>query len=56
MGQSTKTKKLDTKQVARKISQLIFLALLIIGVYMDIRMVIIILLPASLIFGNFFCG
>jgi polyferredoxin len=56
MGQSTKTKKLDTKQVVRKISQLIFLALLIIGVYMDIRMVIIILLPASLIFGNFFCG
>ncbi|MGH4038627.1 MAG: 4Fe-4S binding protein [Sphaerochaeta sp.] len=43
-------------QLGRKVSQLIFLGLLITGLYMDIRMVLIILLPASLFFGNFFCG
>ena len=52
----TKNNKIDRKQLSRKIVQLFFLALLILGVYMNIRMVIIILLPASLIFGNFFCG
>jgi polyferredoxin len=32
------------------------LGLLIAGIYMNIRMVIMVLLPASLLFGNFFCG
>lgn len=43
-------------QVARHISQLAFLGLLIAGLYMNLRMVIMVLLPATLIFGNFFCG
>ena len=43
-------------QLARKITQLIFVGLLIAGVFMDIRMVLMLLLPASLLFGNFFCG
>jgi len=43
-------------QLARRLSQLVFFILLIAGFYMNIRMVIIILLPATLFFGNFFCG
>lgn len=43
-------------QVGRKVSQLVFITLLLTGVYMDLRMVLIVLLPACLIVGNFFCG
>lgn len=43
-------------QPARRIAQLIFVVLLATGIYMDLRMVLIVFLPASLIFGNFFCG
>ena len=43
-------------QLVRKITQYVFLGLLIAGIYMDIRMVLMVLLPASLLFGNFFCG
>jgi len=49
----SKNKKL---QLSRKLTQLVFLILLISGLYMNVRMVIIILLPATLFFGNFFCG
>ncbi|MGD1823014.1 MAG: 4Fe-4S binding protein [Pleomorphochaeta sp.] len=49
-------KKQSKLQIARTLSQLLFLILLIVGIYMDIRMVIIILLPLTLFFGNFFCG
>jgi len=53
MEQKPKNKRLQT---ARRISQLLFIGLLAGGIYMDIRMVLIILLPATLLFGNFFCG
>ncbi len=43
-------------QLARRLSQLIFFILLIAGIYMDLRIVIMIFLPATLFFGNFFCG
>lgn len=43
-------------QPARRITQLLFIGLLIAGIYMDLRMVLMLLLPASLLFGNFFCG
>jgi len=43
-------------QLYRKLSQLTFLIILIIGFYADIRMVIILALPAAFIFGNFYCG
>jgi polyferredoxin len=43
-------------QPARRISQLLFTGLLIAGLYMNIRMVLMVFLPASLLFGNFFCG
>jgi len=43
-------------QIARRISQLVFVGLLVAGLYMNVRMVIMVLFPASLIFGNFFCG
>ncbi|MDC7235242.1 MAG: 4Fe-4S binding protein [Spirochaetales bacterium] len=43
-------------QLARLGSQLLFIALLAGGIYMNLRMVLLILLPASLLFGNFFCG
>jgi polyferredoxin len=48
--------KISRVQLARRITQFIFVVLLIAGIYMDLRMVLIVLLPASLIFGNFFCG
>lgn len=51
-----KNKKSNNIQLIRKIVQFIFIGLLIAGLFMDIRMVLIILLPASLLFGNFFCG
>jgi len=43
-------------QWLRNVVQLIFTGLLIAGLYMNLRMVIMILLPATLLFGNFFCG
>ncbi len=43
-------------QLYRKLTQILFLALLIIGLYMNVRIVVVLLLPASFIFGNFFCG
>ena len=43
-------------QLSRRLTQFIFIGILVAGLYMDIRMVLMILLPASLIFGNFFCG
>lgn len=43
-------------QKYRKISQILFLILLIIGVYMNAKIVIAVLLPAAFVFGNFFCG
>lgn len=43
-------------QLVRRFTQLLFLGFLIAGIYMDIRMVLMVLLPASLLFGNFFCG
>jgi len=50
MGKSNKI------QMARKITQFAFLGMLAVGLYMDLRMVLIVLLPAALLFGNFFCG
>lgn len=54
----SKSKKKQNKmlQLFRKVNQFTFLGLLIAGFYMDIRMVIMVFLPGSLIFGNFFCG
>lgn len=43
-------------QWARKVIQFVFVGLLIAGIYMDLRMIIIVFLPATLVFGNFFCG
>lgn len=43
-------------QSIRKIIQVAFLILALIGIYMDLRFVIIAFLPASILFGNFFCG
>lgn len=56
MNKSNKGSKNKMIQLARKITQFVFLGLLIAGVYMDLRMVFIVFLPASLFFGNFFCG
>ncbi len=56
----TKTKsKNNMIRLLRTFSQLVFLGLLIGGLYMNIRMVLMVLmvlLPVSLLFGNFFCG
>jgi polyferredoxin len=43
-------------QLVRNLSQLVFLGVLAAGFYMNIRMVLMVLLPASLLFGNFFCA
>lgn len=43
-------------QIARRIIQLVFLLLLVLGLYRDVRFVVMVLLPLCLIFGNFFCG
>lgn len=43
-------------QITRRIAQVVFLLLLVVGLYRDIRFVLIVLLPLCLIFGNFFCG
>ena len=43
-------------QKIRNTVQLIFLGLLFTGLYMNLRMGLIILLPISLLMGNFFCG
>ncbi len=43
-------------QWVRRITQFVFFGLLLTGLYMDLRMVLIVFLPASLLFGNFFCG
>lgn len=53
MERITKNK---TVQWARNMTQIIFVGLLIAGVYQNLRMVLIVFLPASLLFGNFFCG
>jgi polyferredoxin len=56
MEKNNKKTKDKLIQSARKVIQFLFLGLLIAGIYMNIRMVIMVLLPASLLFGNFFCG
>ncbi|SHI05977.1 4Fe-4S binding protein [Clostridium grantii] len=56
MEKNNKNSKNKTVQLGRKITQFLFLGLLIAGVYMNLRMVLIVFLPASLFFGNFFCG
>lgn len=56
MEKSKKKFSNKTIQAARKVSQLAFLGLLIAGLYMNARIVIMVLLPATFIFGNFFCG
>jgi polyferredoxin len=56
MEKNSKNSNNKKVQVVRKITQFAFLALLIVGLYMNARMVIIVLLPATLLFGNFFCG
>lgn len=43
-------------QIIRNAVQLIFLGLLLVGLYMQFRKVLIVLLPLSLLMGNFFCG
>ncbi|MBI9104441.1 MAG: 4Fe-4S binding protein [Spirochaetales bacterium] len=43
-------------QLIRNAVQLVFLVLLIAGIYTKMRMVLIVFLPAALLFGNFFCG
>lgn len=43
-------------QPIRKASQFFFLVLLMIGIYMDVRMVIMLFLPATILAGNFFCS
>lgn len=43
-------------QIIRNVVQLIFLGLLLAGLYMKFRKVLIVLLPLSLLMGNFFCG
>lgn len=56
MDKDKKRKSGKTVQLARNISQILFIGLLIAGIYMDLRMLLMVLLPASLLFGNFFCG
>jgi polyferredoxin len=56
MEKSAKNSKIKKIQWARTITQFVFMGLLIGGIYMNIRMVLMILLPASLLFGNFFCA
>lgn len=51
-----KKNKFGKLQIARRLTQLVFVGILIAGLYMDMRMVIMVLLPATLLFGNFFCG
>lgn len=43
-------------QKIRKASQLVFLGLLLLGLFMGVRLSVIFLLPATFIVGNFFCG
>jgi len=43
-------------QLYRKLAQILFLILLIAGLYLNAKIVIGLLLPVSFIFGNFFCG
>ncbi len=43
-------------QLYRKITQIFFLILLAIGIYMDAKIAIMLLIPGAFIFGNFFCG
>lgn len=56
MEKSNQKSKQSIIQIARRLTQLVFIVLLIVGMYMDLRMVLMILLPATLLFGNFFCG
>lgn len=56
MEKNTRTKSNNTIQIARRLTQFVFLGLLVAGLYMDMRIVIMVLLPATLFFGNFFCG
>jgi len=56
LGKSNIKSKNRMIQLGRKITQFAFWGLLIAGVYMDIKTVLMVLLPASLLFGNFFCG
>lgn len=43
-------------QWLRNAVQLLFAGLFIAGLFMNLRMVIVVLLPATLFFGNYFCG
>ncbi|RDE59086.1 4Fe-4S binding protein [Psychrilyobacter piezotolerans] len=43
-------------QIIRNTVQLIFLSFLLTGLYMEFRKIFIVLLPISLLMGNFFCG
>jgi len=43
-------------QTTRHIIQGVFFALLLAGLYMNLRMALIVFLPGALFFGNFFCG
>lgn len=43
-------------QLVRKIVQFLFLLLLVLGIYNNVKFIFILLLVASPIFGNFFCG
>ena len=56
LDQSERKNEMKKIQLFRKLAQLLFLALLFVGLYMDMRIVLMLLLPASLVFGNFFCG
>lgn len=56
MEKTNEKSKNKTIQLARKVVQFLFLILLILGLYYDFRFVFILLLVASPILGNFFCG
>lgn len=49
-------KKIKRLQLARNLVQLAFFFLLVAGLYFELRMVLVLFLPAALLFGNFFCG
>jgi polyferredoxin len=49
-------KKIKRLQLVRNLVQLAFFGLLVTGLYFELRMVLIVFLPAALLFGNFFCG
>jgi polyferredoxin len=52
----TKKANLAKMQPIRIVVQIVFLALLIAGIYFKLRSVLTFLLPLSFIAGNYFCG